>query len=120
MFFASAALSEAVSGKVVMDIDLSNQTQGSDSRLWVPYPVTGSDQAISNIKIKGNFSESAIYTDSVYKTPFLYAKWDKDATERQLSFTWDVSRNDVSKKDALKKPLPRKKCPGTEMIMISI
>lgn len=104
---SSYVMAETVSGRVVMDVDLSAQAKGQEARLWIPYPVSDSDQEISNIKITGDYSESGVYTDRINKIPFLYAKWNKENNSRKLSFSWDVSRDSVSKKDLLKnKELP--------------
>ncbi len=79
---APQGYAKTVSGIINMDFDLSGHPQGKETRLWIPYPVTDADQNISKVKISGNFIESAVYTDTVFKTPMLYARWNKDTESR--------------------------------------
>lgn len=95
----AAIAKTTVSGVVSMDFDLSRHPQGKEVRLWIPYPVTDANQDITKIKISGNFAESAVYTDKEFKTPMLYARWDKNATGRNLSFSFHATREEVLRRD---------------------
>jgi len=95
----AAMAKTAVSGIITMDFDLSHQPQGKELQLWIPYPVTDADQNIAKVKISGNFVESAVYADKVFKAPMLYARWDKDATSRNLSFSFHAERDEVIRRD---------------------
>ena len=86
-------------GIITMDVDLSQQPQGKELRLWIPYPVSDANQNITRVKISGNFVESAVYTDKVFKTPMLYARWDKNAACRNLTFSFHAEREEVSRRD---------------------
>ncbi len=88
-----------VSGIITMDVDLSHQAKGKEVQLWIPYPVTDADQNIAKVKISGNFVESAVYTDKVFKTPMLYARWDKNAASRNLTFSFHAEREEVIRRD---------------------
>ena len=84
---ASQALAEAVRGVITMDFDLTTQSRGQEARLWLPYPISDANQDITEVRIAGNYTETAVYTDKVFKTPMLFARWDKDATSRLLSLS---------------------------------
>lgn len=102
LFFAVAPGVHAkttVSGIITMDFDLSHQPQGKEVRLWIPYPTTDADQDITKVKISGNFSESAVYTDAVFKTPMLHARWDKNAGSRNLTFSFHAQRKELVRGD---------------------
>lgn len=87
------------SGTITMEFDLSAQEAGDETKLWIPYPLSDSDQTITDISISGDFAESAVYSDKKYSTPMLYARWDKGTTDRHLSFTFHAVRNEVVRKD---------------------
>lgn len=88
-----------VSGIITMDVDLSQQPQGKEVQLWIPYPVSDANQNITMVKISGNFVESAVYTDKVFKTPMLYARWDKNAKSRNLTFSFHAEREEFIRRD---------------------
>lgn len=81
-------------GTVSMVFDLSQHGPGEEAQLWIPYPISGRYQDISNVTVSGDFAESAVYTDKVFQTPMLYARWDRDAKSRRLTFTFDVDRQE--------------------------
>ena len=99
LLYTPLSFAKIVSGVISMDFDLSHQPQGKDVQLWIPYPISDADQDITGINISGNFSESAVYTDKVYKTPMLYVRWDKDIKKRKLSFSFHASREEVHRRD---------------------
>ncbi len=82
-----------------MEIDLSRHEKDKEVKLWVPYPVSDNDQTISAIKISGDYVESAVYTDKEFSAPMLFARWDKGAVSRKLTFEFDVYRREVIRKD---------------------
>lgn len=94
----SLAASEA-SGTITMEFDLSHHSPDSVANLWIPYPLSDSDQVISNISVMGDYAESAVYSDKKYSTPMLYARWDKGASSRKLILSFDAVRKEVVKKD---------------------
>lgn len=99
LLYTPLSFAKIVSGVISMDFDLSHQPQGKEVQLWIPYPTSDADQDITGINISGNFSESAVYTDKVYKTPMLYVRWDKDIKKRKLSFSFHASREEVHRRD---------------------
>jgi len=86
------------SGTITMELDLSAHDINQNARLWIPYPVSDADQSITNISVKGDFAESAVYTDEKYSTSMLYAAWNKGAKSRKITFTFDVERKEVKKR----------------------
>ena len=95
----SLSWAKSVQGTITMEFDLSDHDTGKDAELWVPYPVSNGNQSITNVRITGNFKESAVYSDNKYQTPMLYAKWDKGAESRRMTFSFDVLRQEVIKRN---------------------
>ncbi len=95
--FAASAYGKTVSGIITMDFDLSHQAKGKEVRLWIPYPVSDKEQNISKVDISGDYAEAAVYTDKIFKTPMLFARWGKDATSRTLNFSFNAERDEVTR-----------------------
>lgn len=86
-------------GTIVMEFDLSAHPADEEASLWLPYPVSDNDQLITDIAVKGDFAQSAVYTDQTYSTPMLYARWDKGAVSRKLQLSFHAVRQEVVKKN---------------------
>jgi len=99
IFAPSLLLAQSKSGEITMEFDLSAQPNADDTQLWIPYPISDENQSITKISIKGDYAESAVYTDKKYQTPILYARWDKDAPSRKLIFSFHVVRQEVVRRD---------------------
>lgn len=93
------AWSGSNSGRVVMEFNLSKQSQGQEANLWIPYPVSDDLQTISNVRISGDFENAAVYTDNVNRTPMLHVVWKKDVKTRIVSLSFDASRKEIAKTD---------------------
>jgi transglutaminase-like putative cysteine protease len=87
------------SGTITTTVDLSAHDPGAEAELWLPYPVSDQNQKISDIKVSGDFVVSAVYADSKFSTPMLYARWDKGAKSRKLSFSFKADRSEVVRRD---------------------
>lgn len=96
---AANAGASSLAGAVTMDFDLSAHQPGEEARLWVPYPMSDKYQLITNVKVSGDFSEAAVYSDRVFETPMLYVRWDKGVKSRKLVFSFDVERQEVARRD---------------------
>ncbi|WP_337833270.1 transglutaminase family protein [Geoanaerobacter pelophilus] len=94
-----AAPTKSHSGLITMTFDLSDKSSTTETELWLPYPVSDRDQTISEVKIIGDYAASAVYTDTAYSTPMLYARWDKGATSRKLTFSFKADRKEVIRRD---------------------
>ena len=90
IIFVPNVWGKTVSGKITMKFNMSDHDKGKNVQLWIPYPVTDEYQNISNIKITGDYSEAAVYTDRTFKTPMLYARWGNGSKSRKLNFSFDV------------------------------
>ena len=93
------AWAKSRSGIVTVEVDLTAQERGKETRLWLPYPVSDADQTIANVKVTGDFAESAVYTDRTNGTPILYARWGSDAASRKLTFSFSAERREVIRRD---------------------
>ena len=87
------------SGVLNVSVDLSHYPAAEEAELWIPYPVSDREQHVSDVKISGNYAESAVYTDKTYGTPMLYARWEKGTASRMLNFSSKVERNEVIRRD---------------------
>lgn len=96
--FSASAASEAA-GTITMEFDLTSHPADQEAKLWIPYPLSDSDQLINDISVSGDYAESAVYSDQKYSTPILYARWDKGAASRKLVLTFHATRQEVVKKD---------------------
>jgi len=92
---APAAWAKSRSGVVTVEVDLSKQEAGKEAKLWIPYAVSDKHQSVTEVKVSGDFTSSAVYTEQVNGTPILFAGWDKGATSRKLSYTFSVERKEV-------------------------
>ena len=96
VFAASAA---TAAGTLTFKVDLSAQPAGQEVKLWLPYPVSDADQAITDVKLSGDYAEAGVYTDRVDGTPMLYARWAAGAKSRVLSFSFAAVRDAVRVQD---------------------
>lgn len=96
---AVTALAKSRAGVVTVAVDLSAQEQGKEVKLWLPYPISDADQSITDIKVSGDFAESAVYTDRANGTPMLYARWGSDAKSRRLTFAFHAERREVIRRE---------------------
>lgn len=93
------ALAKSHSGIISMTVDLSAYDKQDLAELWIPYPLSDSHQDITDVKISGDYSSSAVYADSRHSTPMLYARWEKGAANRKLTFSFRAVRQEVIRRD---------------------
>jgi transglutaminase-like putative cysteine protease len=96
---AALAASKTHSGTVTVAVDLTAREKGQEAELWLPYPISGREQTITEVKISGDFNQSAVYADNANSTPMLYAKWDRGATSRKLTFSFKALRKEVVRRN---------------------
>ncbi|MDT8444526.1 MAG: transglutaminase domain-containing protein [Desulfuromonadales bacterium] len=99
LLFAMPSWAKTRSGLVTMEFDLSAQPAGEVVRLWVPYPVSNQDQLISNIRLQGDYAETAVYTVPANGTPLLYAEWPQGSKSRKLTLAFEVVRDELRRND---------------------
>ena len=95
----SIVLAKSHSGTISMTVDLSSHNTKDVAELWIPYPLSDQDQDISDVRISGDYATTAVYADKSYSTPMLYARWEKGAASRKLSFSFQARRNEVIRRD---------------------
>ncbi len=86
------AAPESAAGFITMQFDLSDHPLNDEVKLWIPYPVSSRYQTISDIQVKGDYTESGVYTDKKFQTPILYARWKGGAKSRKLTFKFYAER----------------------------
>jgi transglutaminase-like putative cysteine protease len=99
LFPSGAWAGQESSGTITMEFDLSDHDSNVEAQLWIPYPLSDRDQIISKIKISGDYAESAVYSDRVYSTPILYARWNRGSKSRKLELSFHVTRQEVIRRD---------------------
>ncbi|MBU0681694.1 MAG: hypothetical protein KKD73_09750 [Proteobacteria bacterium] len=99
LLLVTESVAGSAAGIISMDFDLSKHDQDKEVELWIPYPVSSAVQDITGVKVAGDFAESAVYADKKYRTPMLYARWDKGAESRRLTFFFKAVRQEVVKRD---------------------
>ncbi|MBM2839336.1 MAG: Transglutaminase protein [Deltaproteobacteria bacterium] len=97
--FPSAGMSKERKGEIVLIVAIDAPEESKDVRVWIPYPVSNNVQDIADVRIDGNFSKSGIYGEKETGNLALYAEWTKHSKERVLTFTFNVSANELIKKD---------------------
>ena len=96
---APQVFAKTAAGIIDMDFDLSAQPATKEVKLWIPYPVSSQYQDISDVRIRGDYARSAVYTDKKYQTPILYAQWPAGAKTRHLTFSFKAVRQEVVRRD---------------------
>ncbi len=96
---ALPALASTQTGKVTMEFDLSAQATGQEVKLWLPYPISDTQQLIDKISWQGDFADAAVYTDRNNGNPMLFARWADKATARKLTLSFNAERREKSSKD---------------------
>jgi transglutaminase-like putative cysteine protease len=97
--FSNNLWAKTWSGTISMAFDLSAHGYDKKTQLWIPYPTTNKNQKITNIRMNGNYLSSGVYTDATFQTPMLYACWDSGIKSRKLTFSFDVTRQEVIRRD---------------------
>ncbi len=90
---------KSASGFITMNFDLSSYPAGKEVKLWIPYPISSEYQTISDINIKGNYTESGVYTDKKFQTAILYARWKPGIKTRKLIFQFHARRIEVIRRN---------------------
>ena len=86
-------------GEVVLDISIDPGSNKSDTRLWLPYPVSDKDQTIEDMRIEGNFTESGIYSHGENGVLMLYAEWSKPVEKQRIRVAYVATAKERVRKD---------------------
>ncbi|VAX25523.1 Transglutaminase-like enzymes, putative cysteine proteases [hydrothermal vent metagenome] len=96
----SMATAKSQSGLVTLEITIDAPKKSKDVRLWVPFPVSDSEQTISDMKIKGNFTSKTVAKQNEHGDYALYAEWTKPTDDkRRLTVTFNASAIERVKRD---------------------
>jgi transglutaminase-like putative cysteine protease len=89
----------SLEGFVFMEFNLSAKQSGEEVKLWVPYPVSDKNQRIGGLRISGDYTDAAIYTEPEYGNPMLFGRWNKEAQSRKLSLSFQAERQEIRHRD---------------------
>ncbi len=104
LLFAVPAFATPQSGTYTWTFDLSKQDSRQETRLWIPYPVSNTEQLINAIHWEGNYAEAAVYTERTFSSPLLYVAWKKGTQDRKLTLTFHAERIEQVKRDFPRTP----------------
>lgn len=104
--FPSLSPAKERSAEVALQLDLKAPEESRNVRIWIPYPVSDENQSVTDVRVKGNFSHSAVYREREHGNVALYAEWDNSSKDRTLSYTFKITRSEVVKKSFPAKELP--------------
>jgi transglutaminase-like putative cysteine protease len=82
--------------EVRLDVKLSAPAGAQRVRLWVPYPVSDGNQDITDVRVGGNPSSTAVYREGKGGNGILYAEWNGPSQERILSYSFRAVRREQS------------------------
>jgi len=86
-------------GELTFNVTIDTAGNASELRLWLPYPMSNENQLIEDVRIDGNFDYSGVFRENGSGSIALYAEWkDPDETPR-LSYSFNVTRREIIKKN---------------------
>jgi transglutaminase-like putative cysteine protease len=97
--FPGSLMAKERSGEVELAVTIAAPDDSTDVRVWIPYPVSNSEQDISNVRINGNFTQSGIYGEKETGNLALYAEWTTPTKDRAITLTFDATARELIRKD---------------------
>ncbi|MCR4298486.1 MAG: transglutaminase-like domain-containing protein [Gallionella sp.] len=97
--FPASSIAKERSGEIELAVTISAPGDSKDVRVWVPYPVSDSVQDISNVRVNGNFSQSAIYREKETGNLALYAEWTAPIQNRAITLTFDATGRELIRRE---------------------
>jgi transglutaminase-like putative cysteine protease len=94
-----ASTAKVRKGEVILKVTIDAPETSTDTRLWIPYPVSDGEQTIEDVTVAGNFTKSGVYTEEVTGNHALYAEWTKPSTGRFITFAFKASAVERVSKD---------------------
>ncbi|MFQ5464434.1 MAG: transglutaminase family protein [Thermodesulfobacteriota bacterium] len=99
MLVPAAGLAKARSGEVNFRVTIDAPRDNTDTRLWLPYPVSDGAQRIEDVRIEGNQTYHGVYRDPATGNMALYAEWTRPAAERRLVLSFRATAAERVRKD---------------------
>jgi transglutaminase-like putative cysteine protease len=84
---------------VTFKIDLNAPVDAKRVDLWIPYPMSDENQEITDVSVSGNYSAVGVYREGNFGNNMLHAKWEAPGHGRTLTYTFQVARKEVVRKD---------------------
>jgi transglutaminase-like putative cysteine protease len=106
VLFPQASPANEKRGVVTVDVHLKAPAGAKEVRLWLPYPMSDENQEITDVVVKGDYADMAVYRMGKSGESVLYARWDRPAENRTLSYSFRVTRKEVMDKDFPPKEFP--------------
>lgn len=94
LLFAADAVKER-KGKVTVEVNVNAPADAKDVRIWIPYPASDANQAISDVAVTGNFTSKSVAKDAESGSSILSVEWKGPAGGRQLTYAFTAVRNEV-------------------------
>jgi transglutaminase-like putative cysteine protease len=92
--------------EVTIQVNLNAPVDAKNVRLWIPYPLSGRNQDITEIRIAGNYSSSGVYRTPRSGDDVLFAEWKEPGQARTLAYSFTASRRELVTKGFPQKELP--------------
>lgn len=87
-----AAAGQVNSGEVEMRITVDSPADSEKTRLWIPYPVSGENQTIENVRIEGNHHYHSVVAVKETGALALYVEWNGPVEgQRHVDFSFHAS-----------------------------
>lgn len=84
--------------EVTLSASIESFAGAEEIRLWIPHPKSDDYQTIADVKVNGNFAKSDVYEDDM-GNKILYAEWQLPKVKPSLSFSFDVARKEIYRKN---------------------
>ncbi len=84
---------EQTAGTITFTVTLTpekHNTEKSETKLWLPYPVSNPQQSINDVHISGNYLFHTIKTEPQSGAVYLYAEWEDNSTDATLTMSFHV------------------------------
>ncbi len=85
-------------GTLTAQVDLSKYDKGKTAKLWLPIPQDNDYQKISNVKVDLDEAHAQQKeTTDEHGNKMLYVEWDKEATDRKVTLSFDAERKEITR-----------------------
>ncbi len=85
-----ACIGKEREGIVTIRVNLNAAEDAKTAKIWIPYPVSDHVQRIEDMKIEGNFMNSALYREPESGALYLFAEWEGVFNKRLLDLRFTV------------------------------